>query len=325
VRGALLTLAVGALGAVVAPAVMGASVDLQERGIGGLVYNAKRGETNRLTITYGKRRFIFDDRKARIGEREKRCRKLGRGRVRCKRPLRTAPNLTVRLLDGNDRLTVKAGRRRGFTSVDAGAGNDVIRVGSGSVNGVIKGGDGSDHIAVGRIGTSNEIEGGEGPDVSIGGAGKDEIFDDGYRGTDANGQNNDRLARGGNDVLQDEYGNDVLLGGSGNDRVSGGRDDDVEVGGSGNDTVGSSAAGPGEGVRYDSGSDRLDGGEGNDVLSGLDAARDDPDAIPERDQISCGPGHDTVVVDQVDTVASDCEEVDRMSQIPSPFSTPPFA
>lgn len=325
-RGALLALAVGVLGAVVAPAVIAATVDLQERGIGGLVYKAKRGETNRLTISYGKGRFIFVDRGARIAEREKRCRKLGRGRMRCKRPLTAAPNLLVKLLDGNDRLTVKAGRRRGYTAVDAGAGNDVIRVGSGSVNGSIKGGDGSDHIVVGRIGTSNQIDGGEGPDVSVGGPGKDEIYDNGYRGSDANGQNNDRLeGRGGNDVVQDEYGNDVLLGGTGSDRVSGGRGNDVEVGGPGNDTLGSSAAGPGEGVRYDAGADKLDGGEGNDVLSGLEGSRDDSDTIPEPDQISCGPGHDTVVVDQLDTVASDCEEVDRMPQSPPPFTTPPFA
>jgi Ca2+-binding RTX toxin-like protein len=320
-RGALLTLAVGVLGGGVAPAVIAATVDVQERGIGGLKYEAKRGETNRLTISYGKGRFNLVDRGARIVEREKGCRKLGRGRLRCKRPRTAAPNLLVKLLDGNDRLKVKAGRRGGYTTVYAGAGNDVIRVGSGSVYGTVNGEGGSDHIVVGRIGHSNQIDGGEGPDVSVGGPGKDEIYDTGNGGSDASAQNNDRLdGRDGNDVIVDDFGNDVLLGGTGNDRVNGGRGDDVLVGGPGKDTLGSSAAGPGEGVRYDLGADKFDGGEGDDVLNGLEGDRAYSDTTPEPDQISCGPGHDRVVVDQLDTVASDCEEVDRMPQSPPPFA-----
>jgi len=90
----------------------------------------------------------------------------------------------------------------------------------------------------------------------------------------------------------------TLLGGPGADRLAGGEGPDNVGGGDGNDTVAGGA-----------GADVLDGGLGDDRLDARDGV---------ADQVACGPGADAVVADVPDSVAADCESVDRtgMGQLP---------
>jgi Ca2+-binding RTX toxin-like protein len=227
-----------------------------------------------------------------------------RRQIRCHPPRTAGANLIVRLVDGNDRLTVEAARRRGFTTVYAGRGNDAIRVGSGAASGLYFGDEGNDLIVVGRSRGESEINGGDGADRSVGGPGNDFIYDDGGSGANASGSNDDRLeGRAGNDRLQGDMGNDTLLGSPGND-ILGSRDRDPDR----------------NGGDIDPGTDKLDGGAGDDVLSGLDEPVSQFGGGAEVDQLTCGPGDDHAVVDQLDVVAPDCERVDRVPD----ESTDPF-
>jgi len=114
---------------------------------------------------------------------------------------------------------------------------------------------------------------------------------------------------GGNDKLRavdTGYVGDTLNGGAGNDTLLGAFQSDTLFGGAGNDTLngGPSAdwldGGPGR--------DHLNGGGGRDVIEARDG---------QRDVITCGgnafgpKGKDTVFVDPIDSVASDCEIVRR--------------
>jgi RTX calcium-binding nonapeptide repeat (4 copies) len=303
VRVALPTVVVGALIVVGAPEVIASTIDVQERGIGGIVYKAASGEANRVTIRYTNRLFTVVDRGAKITA-PKRCRRVRRRRIRCHPPRTAAANLSVKLLDGNDRLTVKTARRRGFTTVHGGSGDDAIRVGSGAASGLFFGGDGNDLIVVGRSRRESEIDGGDGADRSVGGPGKDFLYDNGGYGLHPSGVNNDRLeGRAGNDRLQGGFGNDTMLGGAGND-ILGSRDRNPDR----------------DGGDIDEGSDKLDGGPGDDVLSGLDEPRDPFGGGAVPDQLSCGPGNDRAAADQLAAVAPDCERVDRMPEETDPFS-----
>jgi len=93
-------------------------------------------------------------------------------------------------------------------------------------------------------------------------------------------------------------GADRLTAGAGPDRVGGGDGNDVIAGGDGNDLL---DGGPG--------ADALDGGPGDDRIDARDGF---------ADQIACGPGRDVVVADGFDTVAADCESVDRATVPASP-------
>jgi hypothetical protein len=92
----------------------------------------------------------------------------------------------------------------------------------------------------------------------------------------------------GPDTLRGTAKADRLSGGAGNDRLLGLGGDDVLVGGPGDD--------------------RLEGGPGDDRLVVRDTA---------RDRAVCGPGRDTVVGDQRDLAAADCEVVLRKN-VPDP-------
>jgi hypothetical protein len=293
---ASLIVVVGVAAATAAPDGVASTLDLQERGIGGLSYKAAPGERNRVTIRFKKGRFTFVDRGASISEREKRCRRLRAGVVRCRKPLTAAANLSVSLLDGNDSVVVTAARRRGFTTVHGGSGDDSVEAGSGAVNGLYFGDAGADRIVVGRSRQDSELEGGDGPDVLIGGPGADSVVDDGSGGEDEPGENDDRLeGRGGDDTVLGGRGNDVLLGGDGNDQL------------------GTTTPAEGEEAPSEPGADQLDGGPGDDLLGGLDDPASQFGGGPEPDQITCGPGDDRAIVDQLDAVASDCEHVERMT------------
>ena len=77
-------------------------------------------------------------------------------------------------------------------------------------------------------------------------------------------------------------GDDVLTGGNGGDKLIGGAGDDRLVGGDG--------------------TDELSGGPGDDVIDARDGTEDD---------IDCGDGNDTVIVDSTEDGVVDCETVDR--------------
>src|SRR4051794_9943691 len=283
----LAILAVAAMAALGAPVASASYVRVAHRG--STTYLADPGETNRLTVRFRKLAFNMVDPGAKV-RANRRCRATGIHTAHCtpNRPHIGTGFLQVELRDGNDAVAIKRARRRGYTSVDAGEGNDVIRSSAaytdkfGGPTATYAGGAGSDQIFTGR--GSDSLDGGEGDDTLSAGAGDDEVFgeDSSYNG------GNDRLDGGpGNDLLNGNVGDDVLLGGAGDD-VLGGRGE------------------PGDAnADVDEGADTLEGGPGNDVISGLD------DRHAVHDVIRCGPGNDRAVVDQLDDVASDCEQVER--------------
>jgi Ca2+-binding RTX toxin-like protein len=157
----------------------------------------------------------------------------------------------------------------GKTIIDAGNGNDNIRVSNGAngglnvnVNGqnysfnaqeaanlVIRGGNGNDNIRVdSNVRQNLTIEGGNGNDNITGGRGNDRIFGGAGNDTINGGRGNDQIWGGrGNDTINGGRGNDFIHGGSGNDTLSGGRGNDTLIGGTG--------------------ADSLNGGRGNDNLN----------------------------------------------------------
>jgi Ca2+-binding RTX toxin-like protein len=64
-------------------------------------------------------------------------------------------------------------------------------------------------------------------------------------------------------------------------------------------------------VRGGDGADRIDGGSGRDTIQGGRGDDVIRAADGQSDTISCGPGHDRVLADRTDRVASDCERVKR--------------
>src|SRR3954453_6866624 len=116
-----------------------------------------------------------------------------------------------------------------------------------------------------------------------GGSGNDRIV-----GTNGN----DRLrGRDGNDELIGKGGRDLLAGDAGRDRLAGGPGADTLLGGAGRDRSG--AGGGRDGVAAGAGPDVVRVGGGG------------------ADQVSCGPGNDSVFADGSDSIGSDCEHVAR--------------
>jgi hypothetical protein len=101
---------------------------------------------------------------------------------------------------------------------------------------------------------------------------------------------------GGDDSLNASDGNDRLDGGAGADALDGGFGDDTIVGGPGPDSITGDTPQGECGIYYcklPSGNDTIDARDG------------------ERDSVTCGVGADSVTADAVDTVAPDCETVNR--------------
>ncbi len=135
----------------------------------------------------------------------------------------------------------------------------------------LEGGSGSDRLA-----------GGDGVDRLTGGPGADRL--DGGSGSDRG------FGSEGSDSLVGGAGNDLLDGGVGNDSLSGGAGNDLLIGGQGNDRI---TGGPG--------ADRVSGGIGNDTINARDGV---------RENVSCGSGRDTAIVDRLDRTTG-CERVSR--------------
>ena len=147
-------------------------------------------------------------------------------------------------------------------AVEAGNGADAVRIDE--INGVfadtipttIDGGNGQDRL-VGGAGAGT-LNGGNGNDALFGGNGNETLL---------GGNGNDSLAGGsgagtldggnGDDTLAGGSGDEKLLGGNGDDSIDGNRGNDVALMGNGNDTF---TWDPGDG------SDTIEGQNGNDTL-----------------------------------------------------------
>jgi Ca2+-binding RTX toxin-like protein len=227
----------------------------------------------------------------------------------------------------------------GDDEVDGGDGNDKVDGGQGAD--VVRGGAGDDQLK------SDPMESHK-PDVVDGGPGRDSITDwmstedpatapavtvtldgkadDGFPGEGDNvtgmeivesygglryvGTDGADIARaaevGSRSELSGLGGDDVLKGGDDDDRIDGGAGADDLQGGYGNDTI---VGGPGQDKIV---ADR--DGRCNEMHCDLGpgSASDTIDARDgEVDNISCGPGQDTVRADAADVVAPDCETVER--------------
>ena len=101
---------------------------------------------------------------------------------------------------------------------------------------------------------------------------------------------------GGDDFIDGANGNDVIDGGDGNDTIYGGGNDDQIKGGPGLDSLSGEGSGSGFFISV----------PGNDTIDARDGV---------REQLNCGPGADTAIVDELDVVPQDpgslCEAVDR--------------
>jgi hypothetical protein len=151
---------------------------------------------------------------------------------------------------GDDVINLGDGRDDTWEQGQGGAGNDMIRQGSGA----------------------SRLYGGQGDDVLDGGAGRDLLW--GGDGDDAlyGGAGDDTLSGdAGLDVMRGGEGNDVLFGGTfadrlfgqgGDDHLFGGDGNDVIFGGAGNDSLVGGAGG--DQLSGDGGDDTLTGGTGND-------------------------------------------------------------
>jgi RTX calcium-binding nonapeptide repeat (4 copies)/Calpain family cysteine protease len=144
----------------------------------------------------------------------------------------TGTTLTVNGTPGNDTIIVRrvgdvisvagtgvsvSAGRVGQVVVNAGAGDDVIRLDSETTRGQA------------ALGVPCVVYGGAGNDTIVGTPGADRL--DG-------GSGNDTITGGaGDDVLIGGYGNDTLNGGAGNDWMSGDAGDDLLIGGSGRDVM----------------------------------------------------------------------------------------
>jgi hypothetical protein len=102
---------------------------------------------------------------------------------------------------------------------------------------------------------------------------------------------------GGDDRIIGGNGEQTLDGGPGDDYIEGGYGDDTLVGGPGRDTIVGDSASSQCGVLQSCVMPF-----GNDTIDARDG---------EPDSVSCGVGYDRVFADAFDTVASDCEYVER--------------
>lgn len=257
-------------------------------------------------------------------------------------------NDNLKAIDGNTRLTLDGGA--GADVLRSEGGNDVLRGGpdgdeliGGAGSDVLEGGGGADTL------TGDACEA-PGADVLDGGAGFDTLTDWGDCGPDSdrrpvtvtvNGTADDGRPGEGDDVrdldvlrlfvpatvigsdgdesveiyaaadrepssIQGRGGSDDLRSGSGRETIDGGAGDDRIEGGFNHDAL---TGGPGKDAIYGDSTFGNCGGNGqsctlpfgNDTINARDG---------EADQVDCGAGNDTAVVDALDTVAANCETVE---------------
>ncbi|WP_375194580.1 cadherin domain-containing protein [Sphingobium sp.] len=183
------------------------------------------------------------------------------------------------------------------------------------------------------------VQGGEGNDQIIGGAGKDNLQGDGgndiifgWRGSDTiSGGSGDDILYGddlgynnisGDDTLDGGAGNDILYGGRGKDKLTGGDGIDILYGEAGDDSL---SGGAGDDILHgdddlssgndvlhgDAGNDRLYGGAAGDELYG-DAGDDWLDGGAGNDYMHGGGGNDTIIAGAGNDVIDGSADIDTL-------------
>jgi Ca2+-binding RTX toxin-like protein len=147
---------------------------------------------------------------------------------------------------------------------------------------------------------------------------------------------NDTLAgTGSSDWISGMAGSDTIQGGSGDDTLSAAdeaqtvgtsTDRDLVVGGDGKDKI-LGGLGADE-LRGGLGTDFITEGPENDAATDTVYGGDNDDSIfvasspAYADNVSCGPGNDTVEVDSLDVVSADCEQVDVAAEVQALWDPP---
>ena len=207
---------------------------------------------------------------------------------------------------GADNDTIVAGP--GADTIDGGAGIDTLDYSARST---------PTHVTVDAgttdDGAAGELDDVKNIDVLLGGSGADTFV--------AGGGSSKLYGNKGDDVLTGGAGNDLLDGGddpgSGNDTLDGAGGADELRGGDGTDTATYASRSNAVTVSPDDIADDGEAGEGDNVRSDVEnlIGGSGADTFKLRDgraeSVTCGPGADSVVADAVDTVAADCESVDR--------------
>jgi Ca2+-binding RTX toxin-like protein len=208
--------------------------------------------------------------------------------------------VAVDLASGTGGAAGEGDQLAGIEQVTGGNGNDTI-LGNDAVN-ILDGGPGNDTVD-GR-GGDDEIFGGVGNDTLIGGPGNDTLSGD-----------------PGDDNLQGGDGADSLNGGDGTDQLDGGPGADSLAGGPGDDTAVYSSRSKAVSVSTDGADNDGEANERDQVRLSVESVKTGAgnDTINVRDgvtgKVSCGAGRDSVVSDQSDTVASDCELKNALSSL----------
>lgn len=146
-------------------------------------------------------------------------------------------------------------------------------------------------------GSGKVIKGTSKADRLVGTPGNDQIS--GGRGKDRirARAGNDRVdGEGGRDRITGKKGDDVLSGGPGRDKIRGGSGDDRLLG----DSAGAVLIGGKGRDEFNMDSGEQIGGEGDELIKARDGA---------LDEINCGPGEDTAIVDEAEDGVFDCEHV----------------
>ncbi|MEI6032590.1 MAG: hypothetical protein WCQ20_15725, partial [Synechococcaceae cyanobacterium ELA739] len=178
-------------------------------------------------------------------------------------------------IDGSDitgSFTVDLSAQAGSSSVQGGAGDDVIQSRQG--NSTLVGNGGNDSL-LSFSGGDDSLNGGNGNDT-----------------LNANGGNNIFDGGNGDDSLFSGDGNDSASAGSGNDRVNLGGGNNTATGGEGLDTI--TTLGGNDTIAGGANSDSVSSGAGNDAVTG-DEGDDFIDFGTGFDQVSGGLGNDYFV------------------------------
>lgn len=211
--------------------------------------------------------------------------------------------------DGNDTLSPDTFYGPGNDYVDGGAGIDTVDDWS------IPDADYHPPVAVSMDGLANDgrLSAGEADNVinvekitsSVSGTWSGSAGDDEFRvWANVDEGNSTLLGNGGNDKLTTGDYSDTLDGGPGNDVINGGFGNDTLTGGPGQDTIQADATSASCG--WYSYTCKIP--FGNDVVNSRDG---------EVDNVDCGVGQDTAVVDTIDVVAN-CETVQGAAPTPAP-------
>jgi Ca2+-binding RTX toxin-like protein len=206
--------------------------------------------------------------------------------------------------EGNDTIDLSLVTGNYAYELEGNAGDDVIKVGSGTGAARILGGAGDDSLEGG--GGNDSIFGEGGADTMRGGGGNDWLLGEGAPKDAIQGSTivlGVKTSNGADSIFGDA-GNDLLMGAGGADLLEGGAGDDIVIADGGKVAFDAGFAitnientnvpkGANDTVRGDAGNDTLYGGTGNDSMDG-GADNDKIYGEAGTDSITGGTGHDTV-------------------------------